>query len=1020
MMSLPLALKAAIESGQCVLFVGSGIGACASDPAGKPAPAARQLATELATQFAIDVSGMPDLERVAQVVEIRKGRAELLAFLTGRFANLEPDENLRWLFSVYWRAIFTTNYDRIIQRAYELNDSIKQQPITISATSDLVTTLDPLQIPIYHLHGCLFEPNARIIITEDDYAAFQERRRMLFEILKLEFTRSTFLYVGYSNEDPNWRTLLAEIRAEFHPASPPPAFRVTPSTDPLSKEILASKGIETIDTDLQTFAAHARSILTVASPGPDFLALRRDQIPPALRENFIINPAATSRLVNSWTFVNQAPFNEVPNLVPFLRGDLPNWGLVGRNIPFERDAADNLYERLLDFATTTKPRSTVLLLLAPAGYGVFTTLMVVAARIASDQDGYVFFHKRAAPLIEGDIFFAASLPSDRKFFFIDNASDFASTLESVNEYLKHNKIPACLVLGDRLNEWRQARPRLRGEEFFLDELSDSEIGRLLDYLQGHDALGQLKHLDRALQEAAVRNKHGKQLLVALRELIEDNNFDAIVEDEYRNIADETAKAAYAVVCSSYHLGTHIRDTVLSEVVGLPLVDLHQRTGAALEGVVVWDDSDSSRGIFAARARHQVISQIVLERCIHGSERDRIILETLRHLNINYYLDRRCFDTFVRSDIHVESLSTLDGKIRFFESAARKDPANPYVYQHYSRMLLRDEKTELALSQIAHALELGPRLRVLHHTRGKILERLALNAESIEIGRRRLAQSEAAFRTARNLSQRDPYPYQGLADLYLGWAKRVGSADLDGEVVDYVAKAEEVIGEGLKVARDREGLWIISAEIQKWMGDQPGAIVGLQKAVAENPGSTVARYLLARIYCRMGHADRAVDLLRPVIERDPKEFRPCLEYSLALLDLGEPYVRVIATLRLSTLYGFRDARFIAVLDSCLVMNGDLTEADRIFRQSQKRSFSYHELRRAWFKPRKQPGSPEPLSLQGSFVRVGPGYGFIRCPRYPDFYFAGSRVGRLRLSRGLTVEFQLAFSARGPEALDPHVI
>lgn len=201
---LPLGLRQALESGQCVLFLGAGVGKHLCTPDGRPAPDAAGLAADLAKHFSIDVAAQPDLAKVAQVVEIRKGRPELETFLRKRLADLEPDETFQWLFSLRWRAIFTTNYDFSVQRAYALNPKPNQNPLTVTRTSDLSQYEIRFQIPIFHLHGTLFGSNpGPVVITEDDYVRFREHRKMMFELLKLHFATSTMLYVGYSNRDPN-------------------------------------------------------------------------------------------------------------------------------------------------------------------------------------------------------------------------------------------------------------------------------------------------------------------------------------------------------------------------------------------------------------------------------------------------------------------------------------------------------------------------------------------------------------------------------------------------------------------------------------------------------------------------------------------------------------------------------------------------------------------------------------------------------------------------------------------------
>jgi hypothetical protein len=181
MTELPLGLRHALEANECVLFVGSGIGCYLKNSVGETAPDGFSLAKELASHFNINYSGEYNLAKISKIVEIRKGRAELIAFLRTRLADLQPDENIQWLCSLRWKAIFTTNYDRGIQRAYELSSKPRQNFKTITTTSEIVPFDKRFDVPIYHLHGAFFESeNPQIIITEDDYSIFKERRRMLF------------------------------------------------------------------------------------------------------------------------------------------------------------------------------------------------------------------------------------------------------------------------------------------------------------------------------------------------------------------------------------------------------------------------------------------------------------------------------------------------------------------------------------------------------------------------------------------------------------------------------------------------------------------------------------------------------------------------------------------------------------------------------------------------------------------------------------------------------------------------
>jgi Flp pilus assembly protein TadD len=985
-------------------------------PDGSCAPDAATLAKELARYFSIDGGDSPDLAKVAQLVEIRKGRPELETFLRKRLANLEPDETLKWLFSLRWRAIFTTNYDWGIQRSYDLNPKPVQNPVTIARTSDLTQFETRLQVPILHLHGTLFGPSpSRILITEDDYIRFRENRRMMFGLLKLQFATSTILYVGYSNRDPNWKMVLDEIRQEFLPSSMPQAYRVSPDTDPLDKEILSDKGIETIDLPLDSFRETATLALSAVSVPADILEKLVATIPTELALAFAGNPAAVARLLASWEYVNQAPFDAAPNLKPFLRGDRANWGLIGKGMQFTRDVEESIYDDLLDYVTSRSTTPAILIALGPAGYGISTLLMALAAKLASDRAGPVFMHKPGTQLVEGDIEFAASIfPDKRPFFIIDNAADDVSVVDDAFRRLKHSRRAGLFLLGERLNEWRQRRGKTIGKEYLLEPLSDPEINRLLDCLGQHGELNKLEDLTRELQFAAIKEKHGKELLVAMREATEGKGFDAILEDEYRGIADEFSRRLYLVVCCFYQHGAYVRDSLLAQLLGVSLTDMYAASRDATEGVVVYELADPTSGCYVVRARHRTIGEVVWRRCGEAAERERIIQSSLSGLNFNYKFDRSAFDQFVRSDHVVDAIRTLDGKIQFFETACRKDPESPYVRQHYARMLSRQNRVELALTQIDEGIKMNPNVRVLHHTRGVILSQLALSIESQEIARRRLVQAEDAFRRCLSFYDRDEYAYQGLAQLYLDWAMRVKEA---AESTEYVAKAEGIISEGLRLVLVRDGLWIVSSNIQDWIGNEPSRLHALEQAVKSTPGSIIARYLLGRAYRHAGSPTKAMAVLEPLIRDHPDEFRACVVYARALMDLGQPYAKAIAVLRLSTTYGLTDPRFVATLGGMLFMNGEFTEATKVFQESIKQQFPPDEANRIQFRPRDPKDPQFPLRLEGDVVSVKFSQALIQASEYPAFSCPGSRWGGLNMRLGMEIRFEPVFSARGPLAHRP---
>jgi hypothetical protein len=417
--------------------------------------------------------------------------------------------------------------------------------------------------------------------------------------------------------------VLEELRSEFYPSQLPQSYRVAPTTDVLDEEILRAQHIDTINSNFDSFQKSAALALVGSRVPFDALTRIQELVPTELLSAFERNPAAVARFLNSWEYVNQAPFAAVPNTREFLRGDKANWALIARKIAFERDLEEEVYDTILDYGTSSARRPSTRLVLAPAGYGTTTFLRTLAARLVGDRAGAVFMHKEGTPLVQGDIEFAASLfPADCPFFFIDNAADHESTVYTALQHLGDVNRRALFVLGERLNEWRYVRRgRPSGHEFVIEPLSDPEINRLLGCLEASNELNALEDLSPELRIAAIKQNYQQELLVTLREATEGKAFDAILEDEFRSIPTELGRRLYLVVSCFYQHGALVRDSLLAEMLNAPLIAMYSATSDATTGVVMFEEIDPSYGRYAARANTEDC-RAVRERCAEPGERKR--------------------------------------------------------------------------------------------------------------------------------------------------------------------------------------------------------------------------------------------------------------------------------------------------------------------------------------------------------------------------------------------------------------
>ncbi len=114
------------------------------------------------------------------------------------------------------RHVWTTNYDRLIERAYA---AIRRPCDVVSAAADLALRATPGAARIYKMHGSVDRLDD-VVISTDDYELFRHKRGAFLPLLQAHLTSFSMLFVGLSFSDPNLRHVLSLIRESFTDAPP--------------------------------------------------------------------------------------------------------------------------------------------------------------------------------------------------------------------------------------------------------------------------------------------------------------------------------------------------------------------------------------------------------------------------------------------------------------------------------------------------------------------------------------------------------------------------------------------------------------------------------------------------------------------------------------------------------------------------------------------------------------------------------------------------------------------------------
>jgi tetratricopeptide (TPR) repeat protein len=645
-------------------------------------------------------------------------------------------------------------------------------------------------------------------------------------------------------------------------------------------------------------------------------------------------------------------------------------------------------------------------------------LMSIAWKSVKTKLLHVLYLKDGAAILDGDIDFALNNLTGRIIFIIDQASRSHYRLNDIVQKCKSDYKNCFFLLGSRLNEWRQERPRLKCKEHLMSPLSEAEIDRLIDVLKKNNSLGELENLDDDLRRKILINKHQKELLVIMRETIENNGFDAIIENEYAGIDNDEAKRLYGVVAGMHQYGILPRMALISNIIKCNIAEVPSLISQHAEGTIKIVEDPLKEDVQCLITRHRIIAKVVWHKCFLGAERENLLLVLMQYLNLTYYQDKKVFEEITKDDEIVDSIRSFESRSSFFESACKKDVNNPYVRQHYARMLLRDGKYTLALSQIEAGLNLDKRARILYHTQGQILAKMALEANEQAIGEKYFARAINSFITCIEMNRAVHYAYQSLAQLYMDWAIYLDDPD---KFTLYINRCEEVISEGLRLVSERESLLLVSSNLEKILGDQPKRIELLNRALQENQSSAICRYLLARdAYHRKNDCDEVITLLKPTIESRFDEIRSFILYAIAVSIKDKNYARAIAVLKQTDPVAWSDPTFVATIGGMYSLSGTTSEAENVFEMAKKQRFPEEEARQIGYRPTNLTNPQLDITTIGTVIIAKAGYLLIQSMQYGKFMFASPKIEGSYVKEHTSLIFTVAYTAKGGIALNPKIV
>nr|WP_219617003.1 SIR2 family protein [Pediococcus pentosaceus] len=194
----------AINEGYAAVFAGAGLSVASGYVDWKT------LVTPLAEELNLNIEEENDLTKVAQYYRNEfKSRGDINQTIMEAFSKeKEPNENIDILTRLPIYTYWTTNYDKLLEEGFKNNN--RKVDVKCRETRLSTQKYDRDAI-LYKMHGDVDDP-AEAVLTKQDYEIYNQRNPLFTSILQEDLISKTFLFIGFSFEDPNLTNVLAATR----------------------------------------------------------------------------------------------------------------------------------------------------------------------------------------------------------------------------------------------------------------------------------------------------------------------------------------------------------------------------------------------------------------------------------------------------------------------------------------------------------------------------------------------------------------------------------------------------------------------------------------------------------------------------------------------------------------------------------------------------------------------------------------------------------------------------------------
>ena len=776
-------LIAAINPRQTILLLGAG----ASIPSGAPSvdTIKRRLASRLSavrTTYA-----EYSLAEITSLYERAFSRRELAESIRDQLSSLTPTGGLLLLPRFDWHRIYSTNFDRLVERVYA---DAHVDLLVRRSNYDFSRAGANGVLELYKIHGCIsedvgFGSKARMLLTENDYDNFDEFRQASFRAFSADLMTKDVLIIGQSLADSHLRAEVQDaLKLHASSGTPGRVFVLAFERDENRAQLLEDRGAKVGFGDLNALL----SGLYESTPPEEMRTTDGEAFVPSL---------LPAELVGTTTDAHHAAgLGRDPKRL--FDGAPASYADVASGLTFRR----SVHDRLISSISSDQPIADIL---GAGGVGKTTLARQLVSDLGHSHDA-IWEHNSAFPLQS-----RSWIDYERKLaeagssavLLVDDCTSELAQVGQLADHLGHVESPALkLILTANTGKWnvrsKSSYFYSKGQAQTISRLTNPDLAQLLNLVAAKPEIKTLVDarfltLSRAEQLRILRERCAADMYVCMKNIFATEELDTILLREYAELSLEE-QSLYRHVAALEALGAKVhRQLVLRTL----LVESGRVSTLlnGLEGVITEFDISERLGLYGWATRHQLVAQTIARyKYADQSELFELFRQLVDNLNPSVWVEVETARALCAEDMGINRLTSLDAQLQLLNEIVVLLPGEGLPRHRLIRKLMDADRLSEASAQLKNAVESIGWNGVLARYDVALIIRKSQSTEGILPEDRLAMLIDAEGRARANVTRypNDMHAFRTLGDVGVAIAQLNGSKDVLADAINIARGAESRI------------------------------------------------------------------------------------------------------------------------------------------------------------------------------------------------------------------------------------